>query len=104
MRDDHQADARARRKRRRDGSRRFQIEIHRERQRLRDPVRLPANMIVAPNSPSARAQHSTAPPISAGAASGTVTKANVRSGPMPSVATPLRVAVDRAKSARAART
>ena len=43
-------------------------------------------MIVAPNSPSARAHASTAPPASAGSASGTVTRANVRSGPIPSVA------------------
>ena len=37
------------------------------------PRNEPANMIVAPNSPSARAQHRIAPPNSAGAARGTVT-------------------------------
>jgi hypothetical protein len=33
----------------------------------------PANMIVAPNSPTARAQHRIAPPKSAGEAIGSVT-------------------------------
>src|SRR6266705_344818 len=39
------------------------------------PGKLPANVIVAPNSPSARAQHSTAPEKMAGRSSGSVTRA-----------------------------
>ncbi len=50
------------------------------------PARLPANMIVAPNSPSARAQAITAPPSRAGNASGTVTDQNVCNRETPSVA------------------
>src|SRR3979490_410651 len=42
------------------------------------PGKLPANVIVAPNSPSARAQHSTAPANSDGAISGSVTRVNTR--------------------------
>ncbi len=41
------------------------------------PGKLPANVIVAPNSPSARAQHSTAPAAMPGATSGSVTRRNV---------------------------
>src|ERR1700723_1700813 len=40
------------------------------------PGKLPAKVMVAPNSPSARAQHSTAPAPSDGATSGTVTRRN----------------------------
>ena len=40
------------------------------------PGKLPANVIVAPNSPSARAQASTAPATSAGRIAGSVTRRN----------------------------
>ncbi len=40
------------------------------------PGKLPANVIVAPNSPSARAHASTAPAISAGRIAGSVTRRN----------------------------
>ena len=40
------------------------------------PGKLPAKVIVAPNSPRARAQHSTAPAASEGATSGSVTRRN----------------------------
>ena len=42
-------------------------------------------MIVAPNSPSARAQPSAAPALSPVRASGTATRKNVRAEPAPSV-------------------
>ena len=47
---------------------------------------LPAIMTVAPNSPSARANPSTAPAMTAGRASGSVMVKNTRTGPAPSVA------------------
>ena len=50
------------------------------------PGKLPANVIVAPNSPSARAQHSTAPAAMPGATSGSVTRRNAVQRPAPSVA------------------
>ena len=69
------------------------------------PGREPANSSVAPSSPSARAQHSTAPPASAGHTSGSVTLRNVRQRDSPSVyATPSRRGSTPAKPARAART
>jgi hypothetical protein len=40
------------------------------------PGKLPANVMVAPNSPRARAQHSTAPAPRDGATMGTVTRLN----------------------------
>src|SRR5260370_13789287 len=40
------------------------------------PGRLPANVIVAPNSPSARAQHKTEPAKTDGPISGSVTRVN----------------------------
>src|SRR2546430_14345917 len=40
------------------------------------PGKLPANVMVAPNSPSARAQHSTVPAASPGATIGRVTRRN----------------------------
>src|ERR1700674_5067108 len=40
------------------------------------PGKLPAKVIVAPNSPSARAQHSTAPANSDGPMRGSVTRVN----------------------------
>ena len=49
------------------------------------PATLPANMMVAPNSPKARAQAMTAPPASEGRASGTVMRRNVRQGRAPRV-------------------
>ena len=49
------------------------------------PARLPAKMIVAPNSPTARAQPSAAPAPSPVRASGTATRQNVRADPAPSV-------------------
>ena len=49
------------------------------------PRKEPANMMVAPNSPRARAQHSTAPASSAGKARGTVTRQNVPRGDSPRV-------------------
>src|SRR3954454_18379554 len=61
------------------------------------PGKLPAKVIVAPNSPSARAQHRTAPAATPGATSGRVTRRNVvqRSAP--------RVAAASSKRASAAR-
>ena len=50
------------------------------------PSKLPAKMSVAPSSLSARTQHSTAPPMSAGRESRSVMRQNVRSGDTPSVA------------------
>src|SRR6266545_7354716 len=50
------------------------------------PGKLPANVIVAPNSPSARAQQSTAPAATPGAMSGSVTLRNTVQGLAPSVA------------------
>ncbi len=50
------------------------------------PGRLPAKVIVAPNSPSARAQVRAAPAASPGATMGSVTVAKTRSGPAPSEA------------------
>ena len=50
------------------------------------PGMLPAIMIVAPNSPIARAKPRTAPAASAGYASGSVIEKNTRSGDAPSVA------------------
>ena len=44
----------------------------------------PANMMVAPNSPSARAQHRIAPPNNAGAETGAVTKRNTCHSDAPS--------------------
>ena len=49
------------------------------------PRKEPANMIVAPNSPRARAQQSTAPARSEGKASGTVTRRKVPRGDSPRV-------------------
>ena len=50
------------------------------------PGKLPAKVIVAPNSPRARAQHSTAPAPRDGAIKGTVTRRNTVIGFAPSVA------------------
>ena len=50
------------------------------------PGKLPANVIVAPNSPSARAQHSTPPATSEGATSGSVTRRNTVEPDAPRVA------------------
>src|ERR1700735_3473345 len=50
------------------------------------PGKLPAKVIVAPNSPSARAQHNTAPAPREGAMSGTVTRRNTVIRFAPSVA------------------
>ena len=50
------------------------------------PWMLPANVIVAPNSPSARAHASAAPATSPGAMSGSVTRRNTVKRPAPSVA------------------
>src|SRR5690606_26377092 len=50
------------------------------------PGKLPANVMVAPNSPSARAQHSTAPAATPGATSGNVTRRKVVQRLAPSVA------------------
>ena len=49
------------------------------------PRTLPANTIVAPNSPIPRANASTQPATSPLAASGSAIRANVRSGEAPSV-------------------
>ena len=49
------------------------------------PATLPANMIVAPNSPSARAQARMAPPASTGIASGTMTLRKTCHSPLPSM-------------------
>src|SRR5581483_6200274 len=49
------------------------------------PGKLPANVMVAPNSPSARAQASAAPATSAGRRSGSVTRRKTVHGPAPSV-------------------
>ena len=51
-----------------------------------EPAKLPAKVIVAPNSPSARAQHRTVPASSEGRTSGSVTVQNVRKRDAPSVA------------------
>ena len=50
------------------------------------PCRLPANAIVAPNSPMQRANASTAPDSSPGSTSGTVTRRNASAGEAPRVA------------------
>ena len=50
------------------------------------PGKLPAKVIVAPNSPRARAQHSTAPAPREGAISGTVTRRKTVIRVAPSVA------------------
>src|SRR6266516_3553190 len=50
------------------------------------PLKLPLNVIVAPNSPSARAQHSTVPATSDGAMPGTVIRRNTDNRDAPSVA------------------
>src|SRR3569833_3890197 len=50
------------------------------------PGKLPAKVMVAPNSPSARAQHSTAPAPMPGAMSGSVTRRNVVQREAPSAA------------------
>ena len=50
------------------------------------PGMLPANVMVAPNSPSARAHESALPAASAGAMSGSVTRRKMRQRPAPSVA------------------
>ena len=49
------------------------------------PSKLPAKIRVAPSSLRARVQHSTAPDSSAGRASGSVTRQNVRHSDTPSV-------------------
>ena len=49
------------------------------------PIKFPANIIVAPNSESARAQASPSPVIIAGAASGSVTRRKVAAGDIPKV-------------------
>ena len=48
------------------------------------PGTLPANMIVAPNSPSPRAKASDEPTARPGSASGRATRLNLRKGPAPS--------------------
>ena len=55
-----------------------ELGVDRERHGLRDPWRLPANMIVAPNSPMPRAIESARPASSPARASGRMTRANVR--------------------------
>src|SRR3954447_21633920 len=50
------------------------------------PGKLPANVIVAPNSPSARAQQSTAPAATPGATIGKVIRRNAVQRPAPRVA------------------
>ena len=49
------------------------------------PWRLPANMIVAPNSPRPRARQIASPAVSPPRASGSVTRKNVRGEPAPRV-------------------
>ena len=49
------------------------------------PRKDPANISVAPNSPSARPQASARPAISPGSAAGIATRANVVASPAPSV-------------------
>ena len=62
-----------------------ELGVDGERQRLGDPRRLPANMIVAPNSPRPRANASAAPAARPPRASGSAMRKNVRAGPAPSV-------------------
>src|SRR5690606_5065457 len=50
------------------------------------PGKLPAKVMVAPNSPSARAQHNTAPATRPGATDGSVTRRKAYQRPAPSVA------------------
>src|SRR5699024_6498118 len=50
------------------------------------PGKFPAKVIVAPNSPNARAQHNTAPAAIPGATLGNVTRRNVSQRPAPNVA------------------
>ena len=50
------------------------------------PCRLPANAVVAPNSPRQRANASTVPDARPGSTSGTVTRRNASVGEAPSVA------------------
>ena len=50
------------------------------------PGKLPANVMVAPNSPRARAKHSTAPAATEGPTSGSVTRRNVYQPEAPSTA------------------
>src|SRR2546421_3693918 len=61
------------------------------------PGKLPAKVIVAPNSPSARAQQSTAPATSEGRTSGSVTRQNTVERLAPSVraASSKRVSIER---------
>src|SRR6266545_957013 len=61
------------------------------------PGLLPAKVMVAPNSPSARAQHSTAPAATPGATSGSVTRRKVvhRSAPSVAAASSYRVSAPR---------
>ena len=61
------------------------------------PGKFPANVIVAPNSPRARAQHSTAPAKTEGAISGSVTRRNTSHRPAPRVraASSYRRSIDR---------
>src|SRR6478609_5039434 len=63
------------------------------------PGKLPAKVIVAPNSPRARAQQSTAPAPIPGATSGRVTRRNVVQRAAPSVAA---TSSNRASAARSA--
>src|SRR3954464_8831356 len=63
------------------------------------PGVLPAKVIVAPNSPSARAQHSTAPAATPGATIGSVTRRNVVQRSAPRVAA---ASSNRASAARSA--
>src|SRR4029450_9384528 len=63
------------------------------------PGKLPAKVIVAPNSPNARAQQSTAPAATPGATSGRVTRRNVVQRPAPRVAA---ASSNRASAARSA--
>src|SRR5215470_12070234 len=61
-------------------------------------------MIVAPNSPSARAQHSTAPPNRAGIATGTVTNRNTCHSLAPSTRAASSYSRGTARKARTRRT
>ena len=67
------------------------------------PWRLPANVIVAPNSPSARAHASTAPATSCGRSNGSTTWRSRKPGEAPSVAaaSSYRSSIDRSPASTA---
>ena len=64
------------------------------------PLKLPAKVIVAPNSPSARAHVSAAPAASDGAIAGSVTRRSTVQRPAPSVARRVFVARVERRGAR----